>query len=310
MTVRTSIIMPCFNAAAYLSDSVGSVLAQSRPDWELIIVDDGSTDSSSRELQKLAAKDTRIQVFHQRNAGATAARNRALLEAHGTYIAFLDADDTWHPQFLELMEFALDNDRGAGIAYCGWQNLGLGGGRDNLYTPPNYENSNKIEILLENCRWPIHAALVRSPIIHNSGGFDESFDSCEDFDLWLRLGTIHRLVRVPHVLAYYHHHGSDQITGNRSRMALNHWRVQQKYLRANPAVRAKLGKDRVRYLTEGELLRRGYENYWKRDLATARIIFRTVMNQGYGTLNDWKYMLPSWLPESWHRLLIRATERK
>lgn len=301
--------MPCYNAAAYLPTSIGSVLAQTRSDWELVIIDDGSTDLSWQTLQRFAAQDNRIRIFKQVNAGAATARNRALREARGTYIAFLDSDDTWHPEFLEAMVTTLDADPTAGIAYCGWQNVGLGGARDDPFIPPEYENENKTESLLGGCRWPIHGALVHSQLIQEAGGFDETLSSCMDFDLWLRLGTIHRLIRVPRVLAYYHHHGGEQITRNKARIAMNHWRTQQKFLIANPGLGTSLGKPHIRDLTMGELLKRGYACYWQRDLPAARQIFRTVMKQGYGTLTDWKYMLPAWLPESWHRWLLGRRDR-
>lgn len=309
MNPAVSIIMPCYNASSHLPASVDSVLAQTRTDWELVIVDDGSTDASWQTLQALAAADPRIRVFHQPNAGAAAARNHGLRQTRGPCTAFLDADDTWAPQFLEAMTAALDHYPEAGIAYCGWQNLGLGGGRDEPFVPPDYENENKLESLLGGCRWPIHAALVRSPLIHEAGLFDETLSSCMDYDLWLRLGTVHRLVRVPRVLSYYHHHDGEQITRNRARIAINHWRAQQKYLRANPGASDNLGSKRLRELTEGELLRRGYASYWNRDLPAARKIFRVVMRRGYGTLKDWSYMLPAWLPESLHRRLIALRDR-
>jgi glycosyltransferase involved in cell wall biosynthesis len=309
MHQTVSVIMPCYNAASHLPASVGSLQAQTYTDWELIAVDDGSTDNSWQMLQKLTQSDSRIRVFQQANAGAAAARNRALREARGAYTAFLDADDTWNPAFLDAMMTALTADPDAGIAYCGWQNIGLGKGRNEPFIPPEYENGDKVESLLGGCRWPIHGALVRSHIIRDAGCFDENLSSCMDFDLWLRLGTLHRLVRVPRVLAYYHHHGGEQITRNRARIALNHWRAQRKFLQANPAVIEDLGKQCISQLTTGELLHRGYVSYWKRDLPAARKIFRAVMKQGYGTLRDWKYMLPAWLPESWHRWLIGQRDR-
>lgn len=299
-----SVVMPCHNAAAHLPASVGSVQAQTLAAWELIIVDDGSTDNSWQVLQSLAQSEPRIRIYRQANAGAAAARNRALQEARGAYTAFLDSDDTWHPEFLQAMTTALDPEPDAGIAYCGWQNIGLGKGRDDPFIPPEYENSNKIELLLGGCRWPIHGALVRTRIIREAGCFDEQLSSCMDYDLWLRIGTLHRLIRVPRVLAYYHHHGGEQITRNRARIALNHWRAQRKFLQANPAVIGNLGKQRISQLTAGELLHRGYVSYWKRDLPAARKIFRAVMKQGYGTFKDWAYMLPAWLPESWHSWLV------
>lgn len=309
MHQTVSVIMPCYNAAPHLPASVGSLQAQTRPNWELVIVDDGSTDDSWQVLKKLAHADPRIRVFQQPNAGAAAARNHALREARGAYTAFLDSDDTWHPEFLEAMTAALDSNTDAGIAYCGWQNIGLGQGRNEPFIPPEYENSGKVEALLGGCRWPIHGALVRSQLIKDAGCFDEKLSSCMDYDLWLRLGTVHRLVRVPRVLAYYHHHGGEQITRNRARIAMNHWRAQLKFLRTNPNVIDVLGKNRIRQLTTGELLQRGYASYWKRDLPAARLIFREVMKQGYGTLKDWKHMLPAWLPESWHRRLIGLRDR-
>lgn len=310
MHQTVSVIMPCYNAAPHLPASVGSLQAQTHTNWELVIVDDGSTDDSWQVLQKLAHADPRIRVFQQANAGAAAARNRALREARGAYTAFLDADDTWHPAFLEAMLTALAANPEAGIAYCGWQNIGLGNGRDEPFIPPEYENSDKVASLLGGCRWPIHGALVRTHIIKDAGCFDENLSSCMDYDLWLRLGTLHPLVRVPRVLAYYHHHGGEQITRNRARIALNHWRAQRKFLQANPDVIENLGKQRISQLTAGELLHRGYASYWKRDLPAARKIFRAVMKQGYGTLSDWIYMLPAVLPESWHRRLLGLRDRK
>lgn len=309
MSPRVSIIMPCYNAAAHLPASTGSVLAQTFQDWELLIVDDGSKDDSWQVLQTLAGRDSRIRTFRQGNAGAASARNRALSEARGEYIAFLDSDDTWHPDFLDAMVDALASQPGIGLAYCGWQNLGLGPGRDDPFVPPDYETPQKTESLLGGCRWPIHGALTRTRLIHEMGGFDEDLSSCMDYDLWLRLGTRHALIRVPRVLAYYHHHGGEQITRNRARIALNHWRAQRKFIEANPSVRQSVGPKRLRELMEGELLHRGYTSYWKRDLPAARQIFRAVMKRGYGSPRDWLYMLPAWLPESWHRRLLGMRDR-
>ncbi|HMM46979.1 MAG TPA: glycosyltransferase family 2 protein [Thiobacillaceae bacterium] len=309
MPPSVSVIMPCYNAAAHLHTSVASVQAQTFTDWELVIVDDGSTDDSWQHLQDLAAADARIRIFRQANAGAAAARNHALRQARGDYTAFLDADDTWHPDFLQAMTAALDANPDAGIAYCGWQNIGLGPGRDDPFIPPEYENDGKLDALLGGCRWPIHGALTRTRMIQDAGGFDENLSSCMDYDLWLRLGTTRPLVRVPQVLAYYHHHGGEQITRNRARIALNHWRTQLKFLRANPSVTGTLGQKRIDALTDGELLKRGYACYWQRDLPAARKIFRAVMKRRYGTLSDWKYMLPAWLPEAWHRRLIGLRDK-
>src|SRR3712207_3932329 len=94
--------MPCHNGERTLQQSIGSAIAQTFTEWELIVVDDGSADSSPKLLDQLAASDERIRVFrNDRPSGAAAARNRALEEARAQYIAFLDCDDVWLPHKLE-----------------------------------------------------------------------------------------------------------------------------------------------------------------------------------------------------------------
>lgn len=308
VTPGVSIIMPCYDAAAHLPASVGSVLAQTFADWELIAVDDGSRDGTLAWLQ--AQTDGRIRAVTQPNRGVSAARNAGLDLARGRFVAFLDADDTWAADFLEKMLAALQARPGAVLAYCGWQNLGLPGDRGAPFVPPDYENAHKAETLFAGCRWPIHAALVRREAVLEAGGFDPALSNAEDYALWLRIATAAPIVRLPEVLAFYHFHGNGQASADHARAALQHWRAQLKYLAVHPGLRVTLGPSRTRELTTGQLLKCGYARYWQRDLPAARAIFRAVMRQGYGTLTDWRYMLPAWLPESWHRWLIVQRDRK
>lgn len=297
-----SIVMPCFNGAAHLPTSVGSVLKQTSEDWELIVVDDGSTDNSFEWLE--SRTDPRLVVVRQPNQGVSAARNAGLGMARAEYVAFLDSDDTWSPDYLERMTTALNSNPDAVLAYCGWQNLGLSGGRGAPFVPPDYETPTKAETLFAGCRWPIHAALTRREALLAARGFDQSLKNAEDYHLWLKVAVNAKIVLVPAVLAFYHFHGAEQASGNHARAALHHWHAQLNYLALNPSLQSSLGVKRIRELTVGELLRRGYLCYWQRDLDAARTIFRTVMRLRYGTLRDWKYMLPSLLPLKIHRLLI------
>lgn len=303
-----SIVMPCFNAADHLPRSIGSVQAQTFPSWRLIVVNDGSSDGTLEWLRRQS--DERIEVISQVNLGLSAARNAGLAAARSRYVAFLDADDTWHPEFLEEMYNALTRRPDAVLAYCGWQNLGLPGGRGAPFVPPEYESSEKLETLFAACRWPVHAALVKLASVREVGGFDRSLKSCEDFALWLRLATTAPIVRVPKVLAYYHFHGGNQLTQNRVQMALSHLKVQHDYAQEHPQIATVLGRIRLRELTLGHLLERGYLTYWERDLPAARAIFREVMRHGYGTRKDWLYMLPSLLPLLLHRTLIDWADRR
>jgi GT2 family glycosyltransferase len=297
-----SIVMPCFNAVRHLPLSVGSVLAQTFTGWELIAVDDGSTDGTLAWLN--TQTDPRITVLSQANGGVSRARNAGLSRARGQWVAFLDADDTWDPRFLQTMVLALQSRTDAVLAYCGWQNIGLPGGRGAPFVPPDLETPDKMEALFASCRWPIHAALTSRAVVLRAGGFDISLKNSEDYALWLRVCAAGEIVRVPEVLAHYHFHGSNQASGQALRAALQHLAAQERFLAERPDFARQLGARRVRQLTLGALLSRGYEHYWKRDLPTARAIFRTVMRRGSGSLKDWAYMLPSLLPEWAHGRIV------
>src|SRR5688572_9571182 len=100
-TPRVSVITPAYNAARFLRDTIASVRSQTTSDWELIIVDDGSTDETVAIVERYALEDPRIRLLRQANAGPSAARNHGMRAARGPFFAFLDSDDQWLPQFLE-----------------------------------------------------------------------------------------------------------------------------------------------------------------------------------------------------------------
>lgn len=306
MSAHISVVIPCYNGSDFLRTAIDSALNQTHANPEVVVVNDGSTDDS---LAIMKSYGTRIHIVNQPNGGLPAARNAGIRAASGDLFAFLDADDWWDTDFLSKMSKALDANPKAAIAYCGWKNVGLSGGRGEPFIPPDYESMpDKTEKLFCNPRWPVHAAMIRRDALLKAGLFDPELQSCEDFALWLRTAIPHPIVRVPEVLAYYRHHGNQMIS-NRSRIALSHFNVQCAYLIDHPEIADTFTPDTLSALTKGELLMRGYACYWQRDLPAARKIFRAVMKQGYGTLADWKYMLPAWLPESWHRGLISLLDK-
>lgn len=303
--MRVSIIIPCYNGERFLAESINTALEQTYASKEVIVVDDGSTDASPAIM---AAYGERIRVVRQANAGLPAARNAGIKVASGEFFAFLDADDYWSPDFLEKMVGAIANS-GAGIAYCGWQNVGLPGIRGEPFVPPDYEAMpDKVELLIGGPRWPVHAAIIRRDVLDEVGGFDTKWKSCEDFAFWIRTATRHKIVCVPEVLAFYRFHG-EQMTRHRDRMAINHFRVQMEFLAQSKEIAKMLGKEKVRLLTYETLLRKGNACYWDGDLAAARSIFRTVMRQGYCKVPDLPRMLPSWLPLWFHRAIWEVKEK-
>lgn len=278
------------------------MLAQTYRDVELIAVDDGSTDRTAKILSSI--DDSRVKIISQPNKGVSAARNRGLAEATGEFIAFLDADDTWRLDFLERLHAVLVSAPDAAVAYCGWQNVGLSGGRGEPYIPPDYEWEGKFEHLLRCCPWPIHAALTRAGAIREAGEFNERQTHAEDYALWLKIAACYKIIRVSEVMVFYHFHGKGQASNNRLKAALSDLEVKMEFLKGFPDIAGDLGRDTVRRLVYGSLLKEGLSSYWNGDLESARAIFRTVLRKGYGIAREWKHLLPSLLPLGLHKRLI------
>lgn len=290
-----SVIMPCFNAEKYLREAIESVTRQTYTNIELIIVDDGSTDNSVRIAQSYS---NRVIFLRQNNKGPYPARNMGIRASNGKFVAFLDADDYWRTDCLEKLFAALCNSD-AILAYCGWQNIGLTGVAGEPYIPPDYESGNKTELLLRHAApWPIHAALIRKSALEEFGGFSEKFFSCMDYDLWLRIATSRHIKRVDEALAFYRHHSKGQITSKKWEQARNVWLVKRSFIKKYPELVSDILPSTLKQLVDGELHRRAYEAYWKRDLVSARKILRMVLRTGYWKLRDLKYIVPSLLPES------------
>lgn len=119
---RVSIITPCYNGERFIAQTVESVLGQTYADWELLIVDDGSADRTAQIAADYAARDGRIHLIRQANAGTAAARNNAMRRAEGRYIALLDADDLWEPEFLER-QLAFMREKSALCVCCSYRHI-------------------------------------------------------------------------------------------------------------------------------------------------------------------------------------------
>jgi glycosyltransferase involved in cell wall biosynthesis len=296
-----SVVMPCYNAEAFVAQAVESVFDQTYPNVELIVVDDGSRDASVDVLRRYG---NRLTLLQQRNEGPYPARNRGVAASSGDFLAFLDADDWWSADCLESLHEA-SVASGASVAYCGWQNVGLPGPRGEPHVPPDYENDNKLDRFLRAAApWPIHAALLRRSVWDEVGGFDTSLPTVMDYDLWLRVGASRPVVRVEKVMAFYRHHQSGQITSQQWRQAENSWRVKRRFLASNPGIARQLGPRRVRELVDGGLLRRGYDAYWRRDFVSAQRIFRSALRHRAWSAADLKYLLPALLPTPLYTRLL------
>lgn len=303
MKPRVSIIMPCLNGERHVLASVSSVLAQRMMDFELVFVDNGSTDQTLDIVQ--AIHDPRLLVLRQPERGVSRARNLGINSARAPLIAFIDSDDTWDVAFLDRMCDALDNAPESVLAYCGWQNLGLPHGRGAPFIPPDYETSEKMERLLVGCRWPIHGCVTRTTVVRQVGGFDTSLVIGEDYLLWMQIAAHGSIVRVPEVLAFYHHHDGIQATRNHVTAVLDTLRAKQIFLARNPEVADALGAARIDELIWGELVRQANALYWGGDVTAARPLYRLALRKGKGSLKDKLRMLAALLPLMVHKLMSR-----
>jgi len=303
--------MPCYNAEEFVSEAINSVISQSYPNIELIIVDDGSSDKSYEICQSFVTeKKIKISTFQQENKGPYPARNNALSHANGTYIAFLDADDYWDKDCLSLLSQAIEKNQ-ADTAYCGWQNVGHdGGGSTEPYIPPEYEQSEIVKSFLKSCPWPIHAALIKHDILKQLDGFSERYFTALDFDLWLRMTAVtQKITLVPKVLAYYRWHTSGQISAIKSRQVLDAWKVRRDYVDNHPEMLSGLSKSEIDELVNGSILFNAYRAYWRRDIDTAVTLFRKALMIGRWGLKDLKYILLALLPKKLLENLLQLSNR-
>ncbi|HEY9846823.1 MAG TPA: glycosyltransferase family A protein, partial [Candidatus Caenarcaniphilales bacterium] len=196
-----SVIVPAYNAESTIVEAVVSVQKQTFSDFELIIIDDGSCDKTLEQLSKL--RESRLKVFSYTNAGVSTARNRGISCATGEFIAFLDADDVWMPDKLELQLAVLKQHPEAGVAYS-WTNfIDEKGKLLNRQEPVFFEGDVYPQLLVSNFLSCGSVPLIRKQAIASTGEFDPFLKSVEDWDYWLRLAASWPFVLVTEYQTLY-----------------------------------------------------------------------------------------------------------
>ena len=306
-----SVVMPCYNAAPYVEEAVESVLQQSYPDVELIVVDDGSTDGSSDILQRLSASHPdHMTLIYQNRDGPFAARNRALAQANGNFIAFLDADDTWDKDALHRMHEAIEAEQ-ADIAYCGWQNIGVAATDTQPNIPPDFDAATAAGHFLDHCPWPINSVLIRRQLVDELRGFSERAPTAMDYDLWLRmLARQPKLVRVPEVLAFYRRYPRGSAHIPRWRQVFDAVAARRDFARNQPELVARLTPAHLNELIYDPLRREAYRCHWRNDTESARRLFRRAFRKSDWKAGDLKHLVASLLPAPLYRNLVDFVTRR
>jgi glycosyltransferase involved in cell wall biosynthesis len=286
MSRATSVLIPCFNGEAYLTEALESVRSQTAAACEIILVDDGS----AVPVRPPAGWDgPPLRIIRTPNRGLAAARNTALAHARGEFVAFLDADDFWHPGKLARQEEALRSSPAAVASYtrCVRSEGFFGFGP---YPPADVPDDQFLLVLWYHAFFPPSAVMVRREAMDVVGPFREDMGNGEDIELWFRLLAHGRFVQVPESLCYYRQH-SGQFTKNIYRKFIGGKRARAVIItqHAERLMKAGLRHDRLWDSYRNDILlvyyRRQFEaarpllwDYWKDHPFDVSIMFHMLVS--------------------------------
>ena len=216
-----SIVLPTYNRKDLLIDAITSISAQSFKDWELIIVDDGSTDGTYEAIKGHLC--SRIHYVHQKNQGVSRARNIGINKSRYDWIAFLDSDDYWHKNKLQYQLETLENNPQYNAIYTDeiWIRSGV---RVNQRKHHRKYSGWIFHHCLRSCLISPSSLLLSRDLLNLYGLFDDKLPVCEDYDLWIRITTHQPILYLPEKLIVKRGGHSDQLS--KSRWGMDRYRVQ------------------------------------------------------------------------------------
>src|SRR4028119_1868603 len=184
---KVSVVIPCYNQARFLGEAVGSVLSQTHADFEVIVVDDGSTDDTRRVASSYAAGDSRVRLISQENRGLAGARNRGLAESRGEYVVFLDSDDRLLAGALEVGVRELASHPGCAFVSGHYRPINADGVAYAVPQQDRVGGDHYLALLRDNYISMPASVMYRRWVFGEVGGFDGSVDAAADWDLYLRI---------------------------------------------------------------------------------------------------------------------------
>lgn len=233
MKPLVSIIIPTFNYAGYIRETVESALAQTYKHVEVIVIDDGSTDDT-REVISDLIESNRLKYFYQDNRGLAAARNTGIRIAKGKYISFLDSDDLISPKKVEVQAESLEGRQEYGVAFSDFRYFADSDKTHLILPRVRYSGDPTLRMIICGEVMPIHSALIRRDVLKETDWFDESLESCEDYDFWIRLKVRNiKFLYIDEVLALYRLH-SNQMSRHRIRHYQVHLELLNRYKQYDP----------------------------------------------------------------------------
>ena len=228
-----SVVIPVYNTGKILNETIASVLNQSFTDFEIVIIDDGSPDADTLQILK-EQSDPRIRVIRQQNGGVAMARNRGVVESYGKFIAFLDHDDLFAPDKLEIFKKTMDESPDAAAVYSTIMPFGeFARAASNL---PRPEQTDLAALLKHNLIYSMSCIMVRKEFLQKHQiSFDPECVPCDDWDFHLQCALHGKILRLDAPLTRYRLHGTNQ-SSDQIKMNLAGIRTIRKYRLQLPAL--------------------------------------------------------------------------
>lgn len=298
-----SVIIPTYNSARFLPEAVESVLSQTFLPQDVIVVDDGSTDSTEDVLKPFRR---RIHYIRQENQGPAVARNRGIAEAKGDFIAFLDADDVWLPEKLEKQVKVLTERPRIGLVHSHYDHLDMAGGRRLIPCSGDVQGffGDCYLQFFRTCGVQIATVLLRKECLMKVGGFDERIRraSCEDWDLWFRIARHFELAFIDSPLALYRVHPTNA-SKNHLTMLEAELYVIRKALANDPGLQARIGRREVHARLFEIYFSIGYLYHDMSKSTEARSFLSAALRHHWTDPYAWGLYLANTFPPSYVRAL-------
>ena len=224
-------VIPCYNQARFLGEAIESVLAQSYPNFEIVVVDDGSTDGTS----EVAARYPGVRCLRQANRGLAAARNAGFARSEGEYVVFLDADDRLLPEALESGLRCLETNPGCAFASGRYRFIAEDGSFLRQPRERVVEKDSYVALLQRNYIGPPPVVVYRRDVLASVGGFDGSADASADSDMYLRIAERYPICSHENVVAEYRRHGTNMSSNHAVMLSTSMavLRKQRKHVKGN-----------------------------------------------------------------------------
>lgn len=241
---KVSVHIPCFNSALFIKETLESVLTQTYKDFEVIVMDDGSTDSTGEIIKSFS--DPRIKYFYKENEGLSETRNKCIAVSKGEYIAFLDHDDLWMPAKLEKQVKMLDDNKDVGLVYTNYFRMHQNGKKE-LVLRGNQPQGEVFGGFLYFYPVGILTTIVRRSALNKLDElFDRNLDLCEEYDLFMRLVRVSKAAYLDEPTAVYRIHRNMQSVKAATRYPEEFNYVFRKFEKIDPNFKTKYAEQIIR----------------------------------------------------------------